>query len=224
MTTDTPVLIFDLDGTLIDSAPDIHAGANEMLRAQSLPPITLAETIGFIGRGVPALVAQILDHHGQPQDPTRIARMVAHFETLYETALGLTRLYPNARTTLEALKRQGYTLALCTNKPEKPTRAVLDHFELTGLFTAATYGDGPYPRKPNPAPVQHILNQLGTTQALYIGDSETDAATARNAALPFALFTRGYRKSAPQDIPHHASFDDFAQLPQIIARRAPSSC
>lgn len=212
----TPALIFDLDGTLIDSAPDIHAGALQVLDAEGLPPVTFAQTRSFIGRGVPMLIAQIREAHGLGPDPDQAARMVDMFEALYETAVNHTVLYPGALDILTDLKSKGFSLALCTNKPEAPTHAVLAHFGLSDLFDALAFGDGPYPRKPDPAPVAHVMAALGTDHAIYIGDSETDAATAQAAGLPFFLFTEGYRKTPVDGIAHTASFSDFTALPSMI--------
>jgi len=210
-------LIFDLDGTLIDSAPDIHAGVLATLQNEGLAAdITFAQTRSFIGKGVPALIEQVRDAKGLHADPDQTQRMVTYFTKLYETAVEHTQLYPNVREVLTALNSQGHPLAICTNKPEAPTFAVLDHFGLTDLFRAFAFGDGPYKRKPDPAPVRHVLDQLGVENAIYIGDSETDAATAANAELPFYLFTQGYRKTPVDQIPHAHTFDDFNELPSLL--------
>jgi phosphoglycolate phosphatase len=145
--------------------------------------------------------------------------MVARFMQLYETAVSQTELYPGVPEALETLRASGHRLAICTNKPEAPTRAVLDHFALTPLFDALAFGDGPYPRKPDPAPVAHVLGALRQEVGLYIGDSETDAATAQAAGLPFLLFTEGYRKLTVEEIPHDAAFDAFKDLPALVAER-----
>jgi phosphoglycolate phosphatase len=214
-------IIFDLDGTLIDSAPDIHDASVTVMRDHGLPTLTLEQVRSFIGNGVPALISRCIAAAGGQDTPELHASMAAQFHGIYETKTDLTRLYPNVLTTLQTLKADGFRLGLCTNKPEGPTRHVLAHFGLGALFDACSYGDGPYPRKPDAAPVRHVIDQLPARHFLYVGDSETDAATAQNAGLPCALFTRGYRKTPIAELYHDAHFDDFAELRRIIDRLAP---
>lgn len=217
MSAPLPV-IFDLDGTLIDSAPDIHATANAVLAQEGQAPMSLEVIRSFVGNGVPTLVARMLARRGLPDSGAQHARMTADFVRRYDAAVDLTELYPNVLETLNILQSAGHRLGLCTNKPEAATRAVLAHFGLSDLFDAIIGGDSLPQRKPDPAPLRAVLAHLGAAQAIYVGDSEVDAATAQAAALPFALFTEGYRKTPVEDLPHAALFDDFVALPGIVAR------
>ncbi len=214
-------IIFDLDGTLIDSAPDIHAGITAALRQENLPVTTFEQTRSFIGRGVPALISQVFAAKGIAEEPDLVARLTARFHKIYQTAVNLTLLYPGAEACLRALHADGFQLGLCTNKPEKPTLAVLDHFGIKELFSGFAYGDGPYPCKPDPAPVRHVTEMLHARHFLYVGDSETDATTAQNSGLPIALYTEGYRKAPVNQLYHDASFSHFDQLRAIIDRLVP---
>ena len=210
-------LVFDLDGTLIDSAPDIHATANLVLADEALAGLDLATVRGFVGRGVPHLVDSLLGAHGV-QDPVRAERMAANLVARYEDAVTLTQPYPGVEPALQALRDAGHRLAVCTNKPLAPAQAVLRHLALAGYFDVVLGGDSGLPRKPDPAPLFETLRQMGDGPAAYIGDSEVDAATAQAADLPFFLFTEGYRKAAPETLPHRALFADFDALPGLIAR------
>ena len=212
-----PAVIFDLDGTLIDSAPDINAIANAVLAQDGHDPITLAETRSFVGNGAGVFVARMMAARAIPPDPATHARMLAEFTARYETAVDLTRLYPGARAALDALAAAGHPLGLCTNKPLAPTRVILGHFGLAKTFAAVVGGDSLEVRKPDPAPLAHCLAETGAGACLYVGDSEVDAETARRAGLPFALFTRGYRKSPVAEIPHDRAFDHFDALPALVA-------
>ncbi len=214
-------LIFDLDGTLIDASRDIHACAIRMLESEGLPPVTLDQVRGFIGNGVGVLISRCLAALEVAETPALHGRMTAVFQQEYVTAVTRTTLFPHVRETLQLLKDDGYRLALCTNKPQAPTHAVLDHLGLTPLFDAFAYGDGPYPRKPDPAPVRHLVDQLPARRFLYVGDSEVDCETARNAKIPMALFTEGHRKTPPSALYHDALFNDFKQLPAIAAGLVP---
>lgn len=211
-------VIFDLDGTLIDSAPDIHAAANRVLAAEGFAPLDLPQVRSFIGKGVPHLVARLLEASGEAPDGPRHALMVARFSASYESAVGLTRPYPGVVAALDALAAKGLRLGLCTNKPAAPARAVLRHLGLDRHFAVLIGGDSLAQRKPDPAPLRAALAALGGGAAVYVGDSEVDAATAAACALPFALFTEGYRQTPVADLPHAAAFADFSALPEIVAR------
>ena len=212
--------IFDLDGTLIDSAPDIRAAANAVLADHGLDPLTLAETHRFIGAGAPIFVQRMAAARLATPDPDLTATMLAGFLARYEDAVALTHPYPGAIAVLEALAADGWRLGLCTNKPEGPARKVLAHFGLSHLFAAVIGGDSLPVRKPDPAPLRHVVAALQASSTIYIGDSETDAATAEAAAIPFALYTRGYRHTPPEALLHAFAFDDWAELPRWLADRS----
>lgn len=214
----TNAIIFDLDGTLIDSAPDIHAGLQTILADEGIRGTTYEETQSFIGRGVKVFIERALQSRGIALDPELVERLRVKFHHRYETEFDLTSLYPAALETLQNLASQGYTLGLCTNKPEKPTFAVLEHFGMTSLFKALSFGDGPYAAKPNPEPLEYVINLLGSEKVLYVGDSETDEATANNADVEFALFTKGYRKAPVEEFQKFAAFDDYTEFTEIVGR------
>ncbi|MCT4608870.1 MAG: phosphoglycolate phosphatase [Pelagimonas sp.] len=209
-------IVFDLDGTLIDSAPDIHAVANKVLSEEGCAPITLQDTQNFVGNGAAVFVARMRAARDLPDSEQD--RLYQSFVSRYETAVSLTRLYPGVTSALETLTTTGAKLGLCTNKPIRPTRAVLDHFDLTKFFPVVYGGDSFERRKPDPLPLQNTLAALGEGAQIFVGDSEVDAETAQRAGVPFLLFTEGYRKTPAASLPHHANFSDFANLPDLIAQ------
>jgi phosphoglycolate phosphatase len=212
-------VIFDLDGTLIDSAPDIHAAANRALAAEGLPGLSAAQVRSFIGNGVGVLLARCLAALGQSDDALH-ARLMAYFLADYETRFALTTLYPGVAAMLERLAAAGHPMAICTNKPAGPTRAVLGHFDLLRHFPVIVGGDTLAVRKPDPAPLRHAHVQLGGGPAVFVGDSEVDAETAHRAPLPFALFTGGYRLAAVADLAPVMAFDTHAELPAWLEKPA----
>ena len=214
-------LVFDLDGTLIDSAPDIHAAANKVFENKGLRPFPFETVRGFIGNGVAVLVSRLLVHQGLDGDGPLHRELVANFLDLYEEAFDLTKLYPGTLQALQDLSAAGHRLGICTNKPASPTRAALRHFGLEGFFPVVIGGDSLPQRKPDPAPLQATIAEMGPGRSLFIGDSEVDAATAKAAGVPLALFTGGYRKAAPEELGARIIFDDHATLPRLVGHLAP---
>lgn len=217
---DTLNLVFDLDGTLIHSAPQIHDAANKVFAAKGLPGFPYETVRGFIGNGVGVLVGRLLAHQGLPPDGPLHAELVAGFVNIYEEAFDLTTLYPGVTDALAALSAAGHRLAICTNKPQGPTHAVLRQFGLDRFFPVVIGGDSLPQRKPDPAPLRAALAGLEPGPALFIGDSEVDAQTAQAAGVPLALFTQGYRTAAPESLGAKLVFDDFAALPALVAHLA----
>ncbi|MFV0302433.1 MAG: phosphoglycolate phosphatase [Paracoccus sp. (in: a-proteobacteria)] len=213
-------VVFDLDGTLIDSAPDIHAAVNAVLRDAGTAPLTLDQVRGFIGGGVELLWQRIIAATGLPA--TRQRDLLAAFMARYSRSTALTRLYPGVTEALGVLADRGHPLGLCTNKPMQPTRAVLAHFGIETLFGTVIAGDSLPERKPHPAPLRAAFAGLGASPdrpaAVFVGDSEIDAETAAAVPVPLMLFTRGYRKTPVEQLPHFAAFDHFDDLPALIER------
>jgi phosphoglycolate phosphatase len=211
-------VIFDLDGTLIDSAPDIIAASNGLLEEAGFAALPSVQVKGFIGNGLAHLIQRLLEAVGEVPDGPMFAPMFAKFTIRYETAFELTTVYPGVVAALEDLTGRGCALGICTNKPLAPTRTVLRHFGLTRHFSVVYGGDSLAVRKPDPAPLQAAAAEMGRARVIYVGDSEVDAETAARAGLPFLLFTEGYRKTPVHDLRHTAAFNDFKQLPGLIAQ------
>lgn len=208
-------VIFDLDGTLIDSAPDLHAAANKMLSAMGFAPLSLETIVSFIGNGVPKLVERCLAVYNQPTSPEAVATYLRFYDA---DPFTLTRPYAGVEDCLAALKAKGCKMAVCTNKPETPARVILDGLGLTPYFDFIAGGDTYPTMKPDPAPLHGCAAALGG-EAIYVGDSETDEKTATSAGMTFALFDGGYRKTATSDMAHDFLFSDFAALTRFLTAR-----
>ncbi|PIE16693.1 MAG: phosphoglycolate phosphatase [Rhodobacterales bacterium] len=208
-------VIFDLDGTLVDSAPDLRAACVKMLRAEGKPAPSLQTVIGYIGNGIPRLVQRAMDDHGIA--PDQHPRLLTAYRAHYDAApANLSRLYPNVPELLRHLHARGHKMAICTNKPADPARQLLAALGIEAFFPVLVGGDSLSVKKPDPAPLRDCLRQLGETRCLYVGDSEVDAQTAQNADQPLALFRGGYRKASVSELPHRFAFDNFAQLQGFV--------
>lgn len=211
-------IVFDLDGTLIDSAPDITEAVNLALGELALEPLSLKEVTSFIGNGLPVLAEHVRKARDVAEEQGAfVQRVRVHYDKISGTS---GRMYPGAREALSALRAQGWRIGLCTNKPYDATLAVLAHHGLEEVFDAVLGGDSLAERKPDPAPLFAVLEGMGTGPAVYVGDSEVDAETARRAGLPFALFALGYRKASVEELDPAEVFEDYATLPEIARRLA----
>ncbi|WP_193369835.1 phosphoglycolate phosphatase [Pelagibius marinus] len=210
-------VIFDLDGTLVDSAPDLQAAANRLMRQNGRPELDLATVTSFIGNGMARLVERCFARHGAlPED---LPAQVARFKQFYaEEGHRRTRFMPGADAALRRLAGSGVALGLCTNKDSGPALEILRHLRIEGLFQAVVGGDSGLAKKPDPAPLLACISTCGAKpdEAVYVGDSETDAHTAHHAGVPFLLYSGGYRSAPLASLPHDAAFAHFALLPQVV--------
>ena len=210
-------VIFDLDGTLVDSAPDIHAAANALLRAMGYQPISYELLCSFIGNGIPKLVERVMRASHIEFTEARHADLTAQFAALYaEKPAAKTTLYPGVKELLDTLCGRGFRLGICTNKSHALSLQVLDGMGIAEFFGSVIGGDSLSVKKPDPAPFHACLKELGAEEVVYVGDSETDAATAEAAKAPFALFTEGYRKTPVALIPHSVTFSDWSALAPLL--------
>jgi phosphoglycolate phosphatase len=213
------LLVFDLDGTLVDSVPDLRAALNAMLREHGLKPLSPPEVKRMVGDGATVMVARALAASGA--DPADAPLALLRFLELYEAdAARLTRPYPGVRETLTALRRRGYRTAICTNKPQRATLAVLQGLDLLTLFDGIAGGDRFPVRKPDPGHLLRLIAELdgrAETSAM-IGDNENDAAAAHAAAVPIVLMRYGYARVDPEALAADALLDHFAELPQTLER------
>jgi phosphoglycolate phosphatase len=179
------------------------------------PPVSMATVRGFVGRGAPALIDQLVAHLGlKPDDaPDLLERFIKG----YEGATDLTQPFPGVPAALGALERAGFALSICTNKPDAPTLAVLSAMGWSGRFDPVIGGDTLTVRKPDPGPLLAATGGTDQSDCLFVGDSEVDAETAERAGVRFALFTEGYRKSPVSSMIHDFAFSDFDALPEALS-------
>jgi phosphoglycolate phosphatase len=212
-------LVLDLDGTLVDSLPDLLEVLNQVLAEFGVPALTAARAKPMIGDGTLRLVERALAARGVTPDHIRPAQ--ARFLALYEArAARLTRPYPGVPEVLARLSREGWTFGLCTNKPERATRILLGELDLDRWFRAIVTGDTLPQKKPDPAPMRAALAalELPAHRAVAVGDHANDLLAAARAGLG-AIFARyGYGTLTPELPKPAAVIAAFTELPQALAR------
>jgi phosphoglycolate phosphatase len=211
-------LLLDLDGTLVDSVPDLAAALNRLMQARGLGRFSHPETALMVGDGVAALVVRAFAARGRAPDAGAVAEFSADY--LLHAAVE-TRPYPGVADGLHTLACEGWKLAVCTNKPEKAARALLAALGLAALFAAVGGGDSFPVRKPDPA---HLLATLKAaagepTHAVMAGDHVNDVAAARGAGVPCIFAAWGYGPLAMAK-GADAVARDFGELTAIARRLA----
>lgn len=194
-TSPAPILVFDLDGTLADTARDLTATLNVLLRREGLPAVAPAAARDLVGAGAQALIERGFALHNAALSPERIQPMVADFLSHYEAHIAdETCLFPGARAALDRFRDAGFRLAICTNKPERLARLLIERLAVADRFDAIC-GRGSFPvHKPDPQMLHLTVAMAGGDPArmIMVGDSRTDIDTARNAGAPVIAVDFGY--------------------------------
>lgn len=191
----TRAVIFDLDGTLVDTAPDLMASTNHVLSLLDRRPITMEEVRAFVGHGAKALIAQGCAATGDALDEKSLSYYHAEFLRYYEKNIAVnSAMFPGVTELLNACETEGFKMGVCTNKVEGLSVRLLDALDLSKYFGAVVGPDTINIAKPDPAPYFETLKRLKVTvkNSIMIGDSETDILTARAAKVPVIAVTFGY--------------------------------
>ena len=199
------LILFDLDGTLIETAPEICDAVNDTLRRFDLPEGTQQQVNDWIGHGTRELLIQALAHAGRIEVAAvrasdSLALITAEFDRHYQNRCGTrSQLYPRVREVLAALRERGVKLAVVTNKEGRYTTTVLDAHQLMPLFDRVVSGDTLPTKKPDPAGIHSCLAEFDVPRhrALFVGDSSIDVATARNAGVTVWALPYGYNMGQP---------------------------
>jgi phosphoglycolate phosphatase len=185
------LVVFDLDGTLVDSSQDLAAATNALLADLGGAPLSHEVVVSFVGEGAAVLVRRALERAGlAPDTPQALDQFLRHYDT---RLLDTTRPYPGMVETVTAIRGSRRT-AILTNKPERPTRQILQGLGMDGLFTDVVGGDSVHGRKPDPAGLLDLVARAGVTTAgtLLVGDSPVDLDTARRAGTRICLARYGF--------------------------------
>ncbi|HUO99044.1 MAG TPA: HAD-IA family hydrolase [Rhizomicrobium sp.] len=216
-----PAFIFDLDGTLVDTAPDLLATMNTILSREGRPTLAPAELRLLVGRGARNLIGEAFRRTGAPADAAKLDALYDAFIADYGSHVAAaSRPFPGVAETLERMKADGARMAVLTNKPHGPTKMLIEQLGL-GRFFGVVAGQGWRPwLKPDPRLFEAVLSGIGGRSggAVAIGDSITDVEMARAGDVPVILMSYGYTPEPAASLGADAVLDDFREVPAAARR------
>jgi phosphoglycolate phosphatase len=213
-----PTIVFDLDGTLVDTAPDLIGTLNVIFARHDVPAVAFDDARAMIGAGVRPLLMRGLASHGIHRPPAEIDGLFEEYLALYAAHIAdRSRPFPGLVDALDALAADGCILAVCTNKLEWLSVRLLDALGLSRRF-AAICGQDTFPmRKPDPEMLRLTIAKAGGAgRAVMVGDSMTDVLTAKNAAVPVVAVDFGYTETPPAQLGADLLISHFDALPQAV--------
>ncbi len=223
-------VLFDLDGTLVDTVGDIALALNRSLAEIGCSPVPDSAVRDRVGRGAPSLIARTLEASGVVTDAEGHDRLhdrfIAHYHALHHEGTTLARAYPGAREALEGLAAAGYRLGVVTNKHRSLAVCTLQAVGLAPLLDVIIGGDSSSRRKPHPDPLYTAARELGLepSRALMIGDSLNDVAAARAAGMAVWCVPYGYNEGQdPRLLPCDGFIESLAELPGLLRQRRGAS-
>jgi phosphoglycolate phosphatase len=212
-------IIWDLDGTLVDSAPDLASALNTVLDMRGFFTHSIETVRTMIGNGVPKLVERGFNAVGVRPDVEQLDELVAMFVKEYKAcATDNTRPYPGVTEALQEIHGMNIPMGVCTNKPESFTRQILEGLGLSGFFSSVVGGDSTRARKPDPEPVLACLRGLVAepSSSLMIGDSVHDVHAAHAAGVTIGVVPWGYRSAPVEDLGADFILNDVTTLPRMV--------
>jgi phosphoglycolate phosphatase len=211
------VVAFDLDGTLADTSPDLAASLNHALVALGRDAVPEASVRNLIGHGARALLHKGLAATGGASEELVEQGFPLFIDHYAANICNRTTVYTGVEDALDALEAGGAAIALCTNKPEALTHLLLDALGWSGRFSAIVCGDTLPVKKPDPAPLHEAIARAGAGRAAFVGDSITDADTARAARLPFIAVSFGFSDRPAEELGAARIIDSYSDLLPALA-------
>ena len=212
---------FDLDGTLVDTAPDLRHAVNHALATIARPPLTEAAVRGMVGGGTRAMLTRALEASGGPVEADAFGRLNADLLAYYEAHIAdQSAPYPGCLAALDALEARGCRLAVVTNKLEHLARKLLDDLAMGGRFACILGGDtlGPGRSKPERDMLDEALHRCGGSRFAMVGDSSFDVRAARAAEVPVVILRDGYHDMPPEELGADALIGHFDELVGALER------
>jgi phosphoglycolate phosphatase len=221
-----PLLVFDLDGTLIDTAPDLVDTLNVVFAREGLPPVPYETARNYIGGGARSMIARGIEAEGRVFPPEKLEQMFSDFLVHYaEHVADRSRPFPGLIDALDQLAAGGHRFAVCTNKLERLSLLLLDTLALSRRFKAICGQDTFGIQKPDPEVLRRTIHAAGghPQHAIMIGDSATDIHTARAANVPVIAVDFGYSEEPVAAFKPDRIISHFAELPAAIAAVSPTA-
>jgi phosphoglycolate phosphatase len=212
------VVAFDLDGTLADTAPDLAATLNHVLEALGRPPVDPESVRHLVGHGARALLRRGLAATGETTEALVEQGFPIYLEHYAANICVGTQVYPHLEAALDGLAARGAKLAICTNKQENLTRLLVEALGWQDRFASLIGADTVGVRKPDPLPLREAISRAGGGRGVFVGDSITDADTARAAGLPFVAVSFGFSDRPAEALGADAVIDDYAELIETLER------
>lgn len=212
---------FDLDGTLVDTAGDLHRALNQVLASEGLPPATLADVRAFVGQGARALLIRACGVHGVHHDDAKLDALTQAYTDIYASDIAAhSVIWPGVEVALAQLAAAGAILCVCTNKRTFLSNQLLAALNFAHPFAAVVGADSVKNRKPHP---DHFIAAVRAAKgdparALMVGDSAADVGSAHAAGAPVALVSFGYTDTAPALLGADAVFNHYDELPDLAVR------
>ena len=219
-----PLVLFDLDGTLVETAPDLIAALNVVLASQDLPPLPLESARNMIGAGASRLLERGIEAAGQTMTVADLDRLTGSFITYYaEHIADLSYPFEGLLDALDQMEAQGFAFAVCTNKLEWLSRLLLDRLDLTKRFAAICGADTFGVSKPDPAILRQTVARAGgdIRSAVMVGDSGPDVGVARRAGVPVIGVTFGYTDTPIAELKPDLVISHMRDLPGAVERLIP---
>lgn len=213
-------ILFDLDGTLVDTAPDLAAATDYALQCAGRPPVGLDAIRQMVGDGARVMVERGFETTGGQPSAEVFEKAMADFFACYEANLAnKSRPFPGVATCLAKLAERGYLLAVCTNKYEHFSRSLLDQLGLSSFFAAIVGGDTLPVRKPDPGHIHGTLERIGASVdwAAMVGDSANDVNAAKAAGLHCVAVSFGYTRIPAHELGADRLIDHFDELPDALS-------
>lgn len=214
-------VVFDLDGTLVDSAPDLMRALNVILAREGLPPAAPGTVRRMVGRGARVLIERAAERHGVVWNEAKLVRLTEDFVDVYAADIaGASRPFPHIVDALDALAAAGARLSVCTNKRTGLSRQLLDALALTARFDAIVGADAVPERKPAPGHFIAAVEAAGgqVDRAVMVGDADPDVLSAQGAGAPVIVYRGGYCEKDVDTLGADVLISEFTELPPAVRR------
>lgn len=210
-------IAFDLDGTLVDTAPDLVRALNATITPHGLKPVPVADVRAMVGRGAKALIRRAYEREGLDLPEDMIEDRLTHFLDVYRSEIAVdSRIFDGVEAALDSLAGAGARLSVCTNKPQSLAEALLGELGLTGRFERIVGPEGAPAKKPDPSHLLAAFGDYPAGQGILVGDSEPDVLAARGAGALSVVFLGGYSEKPVRTLGADRLFERYEDLESVV--------